>query len=67
MPIERLIFIIVLAIAAAAVTVAVALALVGQVQTPPMVGLAVLSLIALCASFAFRRYTDSRGDKNAGE
>ncbi|EBA11848.1 hypothetical protein [Roseobacter sp. CCS2] len=66
MPIERLIFLIVLVIAAAAATIAVALAILHSTQTSPMPGLAILSLIALCASFAWRRFSDRKA-QNAGD
>jgi hypothetical protein len=67
MPIERLIFVILLAIAAAAATVVSVLALFGQQQSPPLVGLAILTLIALCASLGLRWFNDRKGDKNAGD
>ena len=67
MPIERLIFILVLVMALAAATVAIALAIVDQVHASPMVGLAILSVIALCASFAWRWFNDRKNDENKGE
>ena len=53
MPIERLILILVLVMAAAAATIALALALVDGT-----VGIAILSLIAMCAAYLWRRYSD---------
>ena len=67
MPVDRLVFIIVAVIAAAAITVTVAPALVGSFDIPPMIGLAGLSIIALCASFIWRRVSDNaqrETDKN---
>lgn len=58
MPVERLIFILVLVIAAAAATIALAFAAFDGVQASPMTGLATLSLIALCAAYLWRRYSD---------
>ncbi len=63
MPIERLIFILVLVMALAAATIAVALAVLDTVQTSPMVGLAILSLIALCVSFAWRWFSDRKAQE----
>jgi membrane protein implicated in regulation of membrane protease activity len=60
MPIERLIFIIILAMALAAATIAVALAVLDTVQASPVLGLAALSIIALCASFAWRWFSDRK-------
>lgn len=62
MPIDRLILIVVIVIAAAAVTVTAALMLVGTLDVDPMLGIAGLSVIALCASFALRRFTDRKRD-----
>ena len=62
MPIERLIFILVLVIAFAAATVALALTVVDVVNVSPMVGLAILSLTALFASIAWRRFSDDKRD-----
>lgn len=67
MPINRLIFLIVIVMALAAATIAVVLALSGFVQAAPMVGLAILSLVALCASFAWRWFSDRQRDKTSGE
>lgn len=58
MPIDRLILILVLVMALAAATIAGALAVIGQIQVVPAVGLAVLGLIAVCASFAWRWFSD---------
>ena len=63
MPIDRLIFIIVIVVALAAATIAVALAVVGAVGASPMVGLAALSLIALCVSFFWRWFSNRTHDK----
>ncbi len=62
MPINRLIFIVVLVIAAAAATIAVALALVGTLNVDPMLGIAGLSVIALCASFVLRKFSVRKRD-----
>jgi len=67
MPIERLIFIIVLVMALAAATITVALALIGTVQDTPMAGLAILGLIALCVSFAWRWFSDRRSGPKPGD
>ena len=67
MPIERLVFIILLAIAAAAATVVSVLALFGQQQSPSLVGLAILTLIALCASIGLRWFNGRKGEENAGD
>ncbi|MFO8124990.1 hypothetical protein [Yoonia sp.] len=67
MPINRLVFIIAIVIALAAATIAVVLALFGSVKPAPMAGLAILSVIALCASFAWRWYSDRQRDKTAGK
>jgi membrane protein implicated in regulation of membrane protease activity len=58
MPIERLIFILVLVMAAAAATVAVALAALDGLQATPMTGFAILILIALCAAYLWRKYSE---------
>ncbi|MEJ8560448.1 hypothetical protein QTO30_03845 [Yoonia sp. GPGPB17] len=67
MPIERLIFILVLVMALAAATIAVVLAMVDAVSASPITGLAILSLIALCASFAWRWFIDRKRDNTSGE
>jgi len=68
MPIERLIFLIVLVMALAAATIAVAVALLNSVQASPVVALAVLGLLALCASFAWRWVSDrGRGSTRGGK
>ena len=67
MPIERLIFILVLVMALAAATIAVASAVVDTIGTSPMVGLAMFSLIALCASFAWRWFSDHKRDNTSGD
>lgn len=67
MPIDRLIFLIVLVMALAAATIALALAVVGTTGASPMVGLALLSLIALCASFAWRWHSDRKRNTTSGK
>ncbi|MCK0094629.1 hypothetical protein MWU60_03530 [Yoonia sp. F2084L] len=62
MPIDRLVLIVVLVIAAAAATVAGALMLIGRLDIDSMLGIAGLSVIALCASFALRKFTDRKRD-----
>lgn len=61
MPIERLIFILVLVMALAAATIAVALAILDALQGAPLLGLGILSLIALCAAVLWRKYSDTKG------
>lgn len=58
MPVERLIFILVFVMAAAAATIAVAFAALDGLQAAPVTGLATLSLITLCATYLWRRYSD---------
>jgi len=67
MPIERLIFILVLVAALAAATIAVAVALFGAAQTSPRLALAVLGLIALCVSFAWRWFSDRKSSAKSGD
>ncbi len=64
MPLNRFVVIIACVIAASAVTVYVGLALAQTVQVPAVTGLAVLSLIALCASFGWRVFADRRNTKD---
>jgi len=67
MPISRLVFIIVFVMALAAATIAVGTAAVGAVQSAPMIGLAGLGLIALCASFAWRWISDRQRNNTSGD
>jgi uncharacterized membrane protein len=66
MPFHRLIIILTGVIVLAALTVGIALALTGALQITPMLGLAGLSLLALCASAGWRMYADSKPDKDDG-
>ncbi len=63
MPVDRLILLIAIVITLAAATIAGVLAIAGAVQVSQMAGLAFLSLIALCASFAWRWFSDRKRDK----
>ena len=67
MPISRLVFIIVCVTALAAATIAVATALLGAVQSAPVIGLAGLGVIALCASLGWRWISDRPRDNASGE
>ena len=62
MPFNRLVLLLIIVITAAAATIYVALSLMGALQLPPLLGLGILSILALCASFAVRRW--SRLDRN---
>lgn len=64
MPLEKLVLIIVCVIAAAAATVWVGAALLASTQLPPPVGLAVLSVIALCAYVAWRVISERINNKD---
>ncbi len=63
MPLDRLVFIIVCVIAATMATVYVGLALVASTQLNPVLGLGVLSLVALCAYIAWRVITERLNNK----
>ena len=67
MPISRLVFIIVCVMALAAATIAVATALLGAVQSAPVIGIAGLGVIALCASLGWRWISDRPRDNASGE
>ena len=67
MPISRLVFIIVCVMALAAATIAVAIALLGAVQSAPVIGIAGLGVIALCASLGWRWISDRPRDNASGE
>ena len=67
MPISRLVFIIVCVTALAAATIAVATALLGAVQSAPVIGLAGLGVIALCASLGWRWISDRQRDNASGD
>jgi hypothetical protein len=60
MPFLRLITLLAVVIVAAAVTIAAVLALTGGLAEPSMLGLGILGLIGLCASFGFRVYSDRK-------
>ena len=64
MPLDRLVLIIVCVVAAAAATVWVTMALIASVQLPPFAGLAVLSMVALCAYVAWRIISDRLNNKD---
>jgi uncharacterized membrane protein HdeD (DUF308 family) len=55
MPFDRLIILLTFVIAAAAGTVVVAVSFARALQLPPLLGIAALSVCALCASLAVRR------------
>jgi membrane protein implicated in regulation of membrane protease activity len=54
MPLDRLVLIIVCVLGAAAATVYVGAAVIASTQMPPFMGMAVLSIIALCAYVGWR-------------
>ncbi len=62
MPFNRLIILLVFVICAAAGTVFVAVSFAGALQLPPLLGIAALSVLALCASFAVRRWADRQSN-----
>ena len=64
MPLDRLVLIIVCVVTAAAATVWVATALLASTQLPPMAGLAVLSIVALCAYVAWRVISERLNNKD---
>lgn len=64
MPLDRLVLIIVGVIAAAMVTVYAGLAIVSSVQMPPVIGLSIISLIALCAYVAWRVIAERLNNKD---
>lgn len=64
MPLDRLILILVCVVSAAAVTVYVAVALLASTQMPPVMGLAVLSVIALCAYIGWRVISERLQNKD---
>ncbi len=64
MPLDKFVLIIVCVIAAAMATVYVAVALVATTQMPSALGLAVLSLIALCAYVAWRVIAERLSNKD---
>ena len=57
MPLNTLILLLIVVITAAAATIYVALTLMGLLQLSPLVGLGILAVLALCASFAVRRWS----------
>lgn len=63
MPLNRLLFIVACVIAAAAATVYVGLALAERNELPGS-GLVALTIIALCASFGWRLFTDRKAKKD---
>lgn len=64
MPLDRLVLIIVCVIAAAMVTVYAGLAIVASVQMPPVIGLSIISIIALCAYVAWRVIAERLNNKD---
>ncbi|MEO1640079.1 MAG: hypothetical protein AAFU41_12645 [Pseudomonadota bacterium] len=64
MPLDRLVLIIVCVLTAAAVSVYVGLLLLASVQMPPIMGLSILSAIALCAYIAWRVIAERIGNKD---
>lgn len=65
MPIDRFIILLIVVIAAAGGTIYVAMALMGAVQLPALLGVGILSIFALCASFLVRRFSDQRHNKDS--
>jgi len=53
--------------ALAAATIAVATALLGAVQSAPVIGIAGLGVIALCASLGWRWISDRQRNNASGE
>ncbi len=66
MPFQRLIIILAVVFASAALTVVAALALTDHLEVSPTLGLAGLSILALCASFGWRVYSDRKAKNNNG-
>lgn len=64
MPLDRLVLIIVCVLAAAAITVYVGAALLASTQMPPMIGLAILSVIAMAAYIGWRVIAERVGNKD---
>lgn len=64
MPLDKFVLIIVCVIAAAGATVWVGAALVASTQFPPAGGLAMLSLIALCAYVVWRVISERLNNKD---
>jgi membrane protein implicated in regulation of membrane protease activity len=64
MPLDRLVLIIVCVLCAAAATVYVGVALLASTQMPPMMGLAMLSIIALCAYVGWRVISERLRNKD---
>ena len=64
MPLDRLVLIIVCVIAAAMATVYGGMAIVASTQLPPIIGLGLLSIIALCAYIAWRVIAERLNNKD---
>jgi hypothetical protein len=64
MPLNRLLFILACVIATAAATVYLAISLTERSAVPPITGFAVLGVVAMCASFGWRVYSDRRRTKD---
>ncbi|WP_439156225.1 hypothetical protein [Yoonia sp.] len=64
MPLDKLVLIIVSVVAAAAATVWLATALIASTQFAPVAGLAVLSVVALCAYVAWRVISERINNKD---
>lgn len=64
MPLDRLVLILVCVVTAAMATVYIGIALVATTQMPTGMGLAVLSLIALCAYIAWRVIAERLNNKD---
>lgn len=63
MPLDKLVLIIVSVIAAAMATVYIGMAVFASVQLPPIMGLSILSVVALCAYIAWRVIAERVGNK----
>lgn len=63
MPLDKFVLITVCVFGAAALTVYVGAALVASTQMPPFLGLAMLSIIALCAYVGWRVIAERVGNK----
>jgi hypothetical protein len=64
MPLNRLLFTLACVIATAAATIYLAVSLTARAAIPPVTGFAVLGVIAMCASFGWRVYSDRRRAKD---
>ena len=63
MPLDKLVLIIACVIGAAMATVYIGVALLATVQLPPVMGFAILSVVALCLYIAWRVIAERVGNK----